>query len=188
MKFIICGLAGCALGFIAGLLADSAIVSFVVSFAATYGLCQVPPTQPTKEQNMDEQMRDSVEPVGWLIEFKNDIGETITRFYTHNAIGDYRASVDANATSTPLYKRAALSQPVAVWQPIETALKDGSTVIIGGADCGTGEGFWNDGSECYGHRGGAGWFWESDRNGLLTASNAHPTHWMPLPTAPKEQA
>lgn len=62
---------------------------------------------------MDEQMQDSLEPVGWLIEFKNNIGETITRFYTHNAIGDYRASVDANATSTPLYKLAALSQPAA---------------------------------------------------------------------------
>lgn len=62
---------------------------------------------------MDEQMQDSAEPAGWLIEFKNNIGETITRFYTHNAIGDYRASVDENATSTPLYKRAALSQPAA---------------------------------------------------------------------------
>ena len=73
------------------------------------------------------------------------------------------------------------------WQPISSAPKDGSTVIIGSADCGTGEGFWNDGSECYGHRGGAGWFWECDRNGLLTASNTYPTHWQPLLAAPKTE-
>jgi hypothetical protein len=90
-------------------------------------------------------------------------------------------------------KSIAATQPqapqggVTEWFPIKTAPKDGSTVILGGADCGTGEGFWHDGSECYGHRGGAGWFWECDRSGLLTASNTCPTHWMPLPAAPKTE-
>jgi hypothetical protein len=70
------------------------------------------------------------------------------------------------------------------WQPIETAPKDGSTVLLAEGnyvDCG----FWNDGAECYGHRGGAGWFSEDDRNNLLIASNIHPTHWMKFPDPPK---
>jgi hypothetical protein len=69
------------------------------------------------------------------------------------------------------------------WQPIETAPKDGSTVLL--AESGyTDVGFWHDGSECHGSRGGAGWFSEDDRNNLLIARNIHPEHWMPLPAAP----
>lgn len=70
------------------------------------------------------------------------------------------------------------------WQPIETAPKDGRMVLLaesGYVECG----FWHDGSECYGHRGGAGWFSEEDRHNLLTARNVHPTHWMPLPAPPQ---
>ena len=70
------------------------------------------------------------------------------------------------------------------WQPISTAPKDGTSVLLAGTRS-VGEGFWDDGSECYGHRGGAGWFWEGDRGSLLTASNAIVTHWMPLPEPPK---
>ena len=71
------------------------------------------------------------------------------------------------------------------WQPIETAPKDGETVILGAPDFVT-TGFYHDGSACYGHRGGAGFFDESDRFDLLTARNVHPTHWMPLPPPPGE--
>jgi hypothetical protein len=72
------------------------------------------------------------------------------------------------------------------WQPIETAPKDNSILLTDGWS--VGEGFWHDGSECYGHRGKEGWFWESDRGNLLIASNAHATHWMPLPPPPQEQS
>lgn len=70
------------------------------------------------------------------------------------------------------------------WQPIETAPKDDLVLLSDGFT--VGEGFWHDGSECYGHRGIAGWFWESDRANLLIASNAHATHWMPLPPPPEQ--
>lgn len=69
------------------------------------------------------------------------------------------------------------------WQPIETAPTDGSTVLLA-EDGYVTAGFYHDGSECYGHRGGAGFFDEADRTQLLTASNVHATHWRPMPAAP----
>lgn len=74
-----------------------------------------------------------------------------------------------------------------LWQPIETAPRNGWTVLL--AESGyVDSGFWHDGSECHGHRGGAGWFSEDDRNNLLIARNVHPTHWMPFPDAPAKEA
>jgi hypothetical protein len=83
--------------------------------------------------------------------------------------------------------RARTAASCAGWQPIETApagTEDGILICTEGFPGSTEEVFWHDGSECYGHRGEAGWFSESDRGNLLTASNAHGTHWMPLPAAP----
>ena len=71
------------------------------------------------------------------------------------------------------------------WRSIESAPKDGTLIVSDGSA--VGEAFWHDGSECYGHRGGAGWFWECDRGQLLTASNCHPTLYQPLPAAPLPQ-
>jgi hypothetical protein len=70
------------------------------------------------------------------------------------------------------------------WQPIETAPKLERKTVLGAEGAWVGEMFWHDGSECYGHRGEAGWFSVDDWNGLLTASNVHPTHWMFLPPPP----
>lgn len=69
------------------------------------------------------------------------------------------------------------------WQPIETAPKDGSMVLLSDGTY-VDAGFYHDGSACYGHRGGAGFFCEEDRGNLLTASNFPATHWMPLPQPP----
>lgn len=66
------------------------------------------------------------------------------------------------------------------WQPIETAPKDGSMVLLTDGSY-VDAGFYHDGSACYGHRGGAGFFAEEDRGSLLTASNFMATHWQPLP-------
>lgn len=71
------------------------------------------------------------------------------------------------------------------WRPIDTAPKDERETVLVSDGRAVGEAFWHDGSQCYGHRGKAGWFWEADRDRLLTASNAHVTHWMPLPAPPK---
>lgn len=69
------------------------------------------------------------------------------------------------------------------WQPIETAPKDVWEVLLTDGQI-VASGFWHDGSECYGHRGGEGWFSMDDRYKLLTASNFPATHWKPLPPAP----
>lgn len=82
------------------------------------------------------------------------------------------------------------------WQPIETApteinelTKCGEPVLLGGQGW-VETGFYHDGSDCYGHRGEAGWFaledWGKDK--LLCASNIYPTHWRPLPAPPAMQA
>ena len=79
------------------------------------------------------------------------------------------------------------------WQPIETApmevddrTKCGQMLLLADSHS-VEQGFYHDGSHCYGHRGEAGFFaaedWGEDR--LLTASNIYPTHWMPLPEPPK---
>lgn len=70
-----------------------------------------------------------------------------------------------------------------MWRPIETAPRDGSEILLADWDCVV-AGFYHDGSECYGHRGGAGFFCSDDRGNLLCASNFGATHWMPLPEPP----
>ena len=78
-----------------------------------------------------------------------------------------------------------LNRELGAWQPIETAPKDGSMVLLSDGTY-VDAGFYHDGSGCYGHRGGAGFFCEEDRGNLLTASNFQATHWMPLPPPPSE--
>ena len=81
--------------------------------------------------------------------------------------------------------QAAKREPLGGWQDISTAPKDGSEILLAVNDF-VGAGFYHDGSECYGHRGGAGWFEECDRGELLTAHNVYATHWQPLPAPPKQ--
>ena len=71
------------------------------------------------------------------------------------------------------------------WMPIETAPRDGSCILLTDRDSVT-PGFYHDGSEGYSHRGGGGVFDEVHRGSLLTASNFHATHWMPLPEPPHD--
>lgn len=58
------------------------------------------------------------------------------------------------------------------WQPIETAPKDGSPILLYSSDDGCHQGYWFEGSDDTG--------WCTD--GLF--SNGW-THWMPLPEPPK---
>ena len=67
------------------------------------------------------------------------------------------------------------------WKPIETAPKDGSTVILGFAGSHSEEGFWMNDPE-RNHWGEIGWF-SSDAD-VLCERPASPTHWMPLPSPP----
>lgn len=54
------------------------------------------------------------------------------------------------------------------WQPIETAPKEGTSIIIG-STAGVGEA-WFSATD---HK----WVWASGENVIMT-----PTHWMPIPT------
>lgn len=80
--------------------------------------------------------------------------------------------------------RALLTQERDAWQDIATAPKDGSTVLLSDGDV-VDAGFYHDGSQCYGHRGEAGFFAESDRGDLLIASNFYAQVWQPLPAPPR---
>lgn len=68
------------------------------------------------------------------------------------------------------------------WQPISTAPKDGSEIIVGSVEGGVFAGFWSDVPNYWGH---FGWFAESDRAACdATRKPFQPTHWMPLPDPP----
>ena len=66
------------------------------------------------------------------------------------------------------------------WQPIETAPKDGTLVIVGYPDTDIEEG-WSVAGEYRKENGddGIGWYNQFDWDCQI-----HPTHWMPLPTPP----
>lgn len=72
------------------------------------------------------------------------------------------------------------------WQPISTAPKDGSEIIVSSIDGGVFAGFWSDVPNYWGD---FGWFEESDRAACeATRKPFKPTHWQPLPAGPKGEA
>lgn len=79
--------------------------------------------------------------------------------------------------------QAATRAAVPAWQPIETAPKDGTNVLLlnraGNMACG----MWME------SRGlGTGWFLRGGSGPDLFFNYHHgPTHWMPLPPAPEEK-
>lgn len=74
------------------------------------------------------------------------------------------------------------------WQPIETAPKDGSSVLLAVAtDDGravAGEGWYRDNDDS-----DMGWWWANESPGDYYAEAIEPrwriTHWMPLPAPPE---
>lgn len=68
------------------------------------------------------------------------------------------------------------------WQPIETAPKDGKSVILFDPSRG---GFVADQRFIFAHWSGwGGGIWENTNSGGKLM-NGNPTHWMPLPEPPK---
>ena len=62
------------------------------------------------------------------------------------------------------------------WQPIETAPRDGTRVILAALDefyVRVAEGYFDD-----------EWFWSTDSYRELGREGISPTHWMPLPEPP----
>jgi hypothetical protein len=84
-----------------------------------------------------------------------------------------------------------MSEQQAQWQPIETAPKDGTNVLLFGLwageihgvhDCPSMEiGYFSDGSDY------EGFDWVAT-GGDYYCTWGKPTHWMPLPDAPKDKA
>jgi hypothetical protein len=66
------------------------------------------------------------------------------------------------------------------WQPIETAPKDGTVVIVRGFYDADGKLFMKAAAAAqYGKR------WMMDNHGYGYTVSCYPTHWMPLPNPPK---
>ena len=64
------------------------------------------------------------------------------------------------------------------WQPIETAPKDIELILLYQDGYGVRAGYWDDVTSdvpC----------WFAAETQLITAGKFRPTHWMPLPAAPK---
>ncbi|WP_019573403.1 hypothetical protein [Curvibacter lanceolatus] len=97
---------------------------------------------------------------------------------------------DFAARLISLAKEEALAEG---WQPIETAPKDGTSIIGWHAKYGAREtkmNFYGEGSQGYAdHMAGkgpleCGWDWSEPKNGW--GFSWEPTHWRPLPPPPKE--
>lgn len=116
------------------------------------------------------------------LELLEYIADGIAECGSYRPLGKAETVAKLRKFVTMLASAPAIPEAGEKWLPIESAPKDGS--VIGTDGYAVGEVFWHDGSECYGHRGEAGWFWECDRGSLLTASNAHVTHYIPWPTPP----
>lgn len=65
-----------------------------------------------------------------------------------------------------------------MWQPIETAPKDGQNVIVASA---SESGFYTVGEAFYEDQ----WFWSGCRECSVNDAGFEATHWMPLPEPPK---
>jgi hypothetical protein len=81
-------------------------------------------------------------------------------------------------------KLVSSTQPAELWQPIETAPKDGTPILLGFPDSHSGEGRWM-GDSSRNHWGEVGWFEFSDD--VLCDRPSKPTHWQPLPPPPRSQ-
>lgn len=113
----------------------------------------------------------------------NDLRERVARAIAYAAGDDYYED-------NPYWHKladAAIAEGVGAvpaWQPIKTAPRDGSEVLLGD-DVDTCAGFW---SVIPNRRSWASpdgnWFAEMDRGSEANAKPLRPTHWMSLPTPP----
>ena len=111
----------------------------------------------------------------WQMITEAELDEAETEFVA--TYGDLYPKIGAMFAAA----RAHLS---AGWRPIETAPKDGTTIILGSESGWSDAGFWM-GNPKENYWGKTGWYAEDDRASILTAKPVQPTHWLPLPEPPK---
>lgn len=92
----------------------------------------------------------------------------------------FSTNPEAFAYKRPLYATPVPATDAREWQPIETAPKDGTNILLVNYKGNIASGLWQEGLL------GVGWFLRGG-NKPDTFFNGHhgPTHWMPLPDAPK---
>jgi hypothetical protein len=92
-----------------------------------------------------------------------------------------RAYRERDATVAELEERIRTLEAERQWQPIDTAPKDGTVVILADVHS-VWTGFWHNGKDNY--WGFEGWYEEDQRANILTAKPSPATDWMPLPSPP----
>lgn len=70
------------------------------------------------------------------------------------------------------------------WQPIETAPRDGTEILLGYAGSHSCAGYWM-GDPALNYWNETGWFWTGAN--VITEHPDSPTHWQPLPPPPEER-
>lgn len=70
------------------------------------------------------------------------------------------------------------------WQPIETAPKDGTRILIFDNGC-ISIANWHEQIDNYNHAPFDGWLIFYPDDAFYTQVSENPTHWMPLPEPPK---
>ena len=73
---------------------------------------------------------------------------------------------------------------MAEWQPIETAPKDGTRVLLAGIYGGIGIGFYGPKYSTYGVNYGDAWGYGTNWSNTF---GVEPTHWTPLPNPPETE-
>ena len=121
---------------------------------------------------LNETIRAALAPVD-VEGLKREVDEALSEFWGTDALyATNKASV--HKAIDHLAARGFFG----VWQPIETAPKDGTWIMVYWPTMGIGQYpfvvFWDEG-------------WQPARYSDRDYGEAFPTHWMPLPAAPKKE-
>lgn len=143
---------------------------------ARYAALAAAPVAPSPDRLVDALIRIGLidadardNPEGY------DGGETMRRF----------AALAATLGEAPV---AQAAQPVAQWQPIETAPKDGTSILVFpptwvNKPCSIAK--WD--TDQYAKKPRPYWRRDDDQGQVSYSRNTPPTHWLPLPEAPDAQ-
>ena len=111
---------------------------------------------------------------GWLTE------KALKKVYFRRDTGYMTTTDDIDSLC-----RMALAALEQEWRPIETAPKDGTWVLLGSNGTDSSSGTWVTQGYFY-DEGWRGETTDDGAPGYCVLHDSQPTHWLPLPTPPKE--